>query len=168
MDVGTSVNRQYFFIGVRVMNTMAEVSVDRDTCGPCHPDANCINSSAGQKGNVVATRDVKKYRNSEVVLRIKEKVGCSDQEAEQLFEEMKQYLSFCAESQVRTSPTKKIDIAWHEFILFTKDYAKFCRSHFGHFIHHVPTPRLSGSEKAEDCEDCSPLSNCEPSQVGDQ
>jgi hypothetical protein len=32
----------------------------------------------------------------------------------------------------------EVDEVWHAFILFTKDYADFCRSVFGEFIHHVP------------------------------
>jgi len=27
---------------------------------------------------------------------------------------------------------------WHTFLLFTRDYATFCETHFGAFLHHVP------------------------------
>ena len=30
------------------------------------------------------------------------------------------------------------DKLWHAFILFTKDYARFCSEAVGFFIHHVP------------------------------
>lgn len=39
-------------------------------------------------------------------------------------------------------PSKVVDIAWHEFILCTKDYAEFCQKAFGKFLHHTPTERM--------------------------
>lgn len=38
----------------------------------------------------------------------------------------------------RLTPSNKVDLAWHEFILFTKLYADFCSLHFDKFIHHYP------------------------------
>jgi hypothetical protein len=31
-----------------------------------------------------------------------------------------------------------IDVMWHQFILFTREYQKFCTRGFGCFIHHEP------------------------------
>ncbi len=31
-----------------------------------------------------------------------------------------------------------VDVAWHGFILHTRQYAEFCKRHFGTFIHHDP------------------------------
>jgi hypothetical protein len=31
-----------------------------------------------------------------------------------------------------------VDQAWHEFILFTKEYARFCKEYCDRFIHHQP------------------------------
>jgi hypothetical protein len=31
-----------------------------------------------------------------------------------------------------------VDEVWHAFLLFTREYADFCQSAFGSFIHHVP------------------------------
>ena len=41
----------------------------------------------------------------------------------------------------------EVDEIWHTFILFTREYAAFCREAFGEFIHHVP--RTSRSPLAE-------------------
>lgn len=38
----------------------------------------------------------------------------------------------------RLTPSQIVDLAWHEFILFTKAYSDFCVLHFGRFIHHYP------------------------------
>lgn len=35
-------------------------------------------------------------------------------------------------------PTERADVIWHEHILFTRDYAKFCDDLVGHFVHHMP------------------------------
>ena len=36
-------------------------------------------------------------------------------------------------------PSIAVDGAWHEFILFTRDYAQFCDRGLGRFLHHTPT-----------------------------
>ena len=48
------------------------------------------------------------------------------------------FLELIAISPVSLTPSHKIDLAWHEFILFTKLYSNFCRQHFGRYIHHQP------------------------------
>lgn len=32
----------------------------------------------------------------------------------------------------------KVDEVWHQFILFTEEYARFCNAVLGHFMHHRP------------------------------
>ncbi len=32
----------------------------------------------------------------------------------------------------------KVDTLWHQFVLFTKQYADFCRDYLGSFLHHSP------------------------------
>lgn len=44
-------------------------------------------------------------------------------------------------------PSKVVDLAWHHFILFTKDYEAFCQNAFGRFFHHVPSIKKE-NEKA--------------------
>lgn len=34
--------------------------------------------------------------------------------------------------------SKDVDNLWHTFLLFTKEYAAFCREYAGFFIHHIP------------------------------
>ncbi len=33
---------------------------------------------------------------------------------------------------------KKIDLIWHLFLLYTREYQDFCQEYFGEFIHHQP------------------------------
>jgi hypothetical protein len=40
---------------------------------------------------------------------------------------------------VSLSPSAKVDEAWHQFVLFTFDYARYCDATAGGFIHHWPS-----------------------------
>jgi hypothetical protein len=40
-------------------------------------------------------------------------------------------------------PSQVVDDLWHEFILYTRNYAQFCRNAFGGFLHHTPAAMLS-------------------------
>jgi hypothetical protein len=35
-------------------------------------------------------------------------------------------------------PSRGVDDAWHELILFTREYVWFCRGAFGRYLHHAP------------------------------
>lgn len=37
-------------------------------------------------------------------------------------------------------PSQIVDDLWHEFILYTRDYQKFCRWAFGRLLHHTAQP----------------------------
>lgn len=45
-------------------------------------------------------------------------------------------------------PSQCVDVAWHEFILCTKDYAIFCENAFGKFLHHTPTESMKSETEA--------------------
>ena len=78
------------------------------------------------------------YHHPGLILRLQDKVGLSPAEAEELFADMKRFLFLAGTVFDPLAPTEKIDEAWHNFILFTRDYQRFCRDYFGRFIHHVP------------------------------
>src|ERR1700741_2626707 len=40
-------------------------------------------------------------------------------------------------------PSRVADDLWHEFILYTREYQRFCRRAFGSFMHHTPAMMLS-------------------------
>jgi hypothetical protein len=42
-----------------------------------------------------------------------------------------------------------VDAAWHQFVLFTREYASFCQIYLGSFFHHVPEAPPSGEAPAE-------------------
>ncbi len=44
-------------------------------------------------------------------------------------------------------PSQIADDLWHEFILYTRDYEKFCKRAFGKFLHHTPAVALSADKQ---------------------
>ncbi|MFO0862779.1 MAG: hypothetical protein U0516_03585 [Candidatus Saccharibacteria bacterium] len=38
-----------------------------------------------------------------------------------------------------STPSALVDIGWHTFILYTREYAAYCNAVCGEFIHHCPT-----------------------------
>lgn len=93
---------------------------------------------------------VMSYQNADVVARIKKEHGLTDEEAELLFDDTKRFLYLAATHSGNWSPPEQVDKGWHEFLMFTRDYAKFCRNYFGRFIHHDPKrtsdPPTGGSQ----------------------
>ena len=87
--------------------------------------------------------EVMEYRFPPLIERIKKELRLSEDDAQQLFRDMLMFLYICGTNtkQNRYSPPKMIDEAWHTFIIFTREYAKFCHENFGRFLHHNPFTR---------------------------
>jgi len=85
---------------------------------------------------------------------LKEHIADTPEEAEALFTEVKRYCVL-----TRSDPTKiwkmyslRVDAVWHQFILFTSEYMKFCERFFGTYIPHrpdnAPKPETMNSAEA--------------------
>jgi hypothetical protein len=59
--------------------------------------------------------------------------------AERVVDQALAFLGTCAVSKAQLSPSATVDIGWHTFIFYTKDYREFCDRVAGRFIDHVPT-----------------------------
>jgi hypothetical protein len=79
------------------------------------------------------------YWNSSVIERIQRDAGVDREAAETLWGEMLLFLDMVALSKELVSPPPQVDIAWHAFILHTRDYEAYCRERYGRVIHHQPT-----------------------------
>lgn len=55
------------------------------------------------------------------------KVGWTPEFTDELFGEMKKFLYLCATNDGSMAPPEDIDEIWHNFILFTGDYADYCK-----------------------------------------
>jgi hypothetical protein len=45
-------------------------------------------------------------------------------------------------------PSAVVDDLWHEMVLHTRDYAEFCDTALGRFLHHVPESAMSPGDAA--------------------
>lgn len=88
------------------------------------------------------------YRNDQIVFRFMETYGVTLRDARELFLEAKRWIWLMARSEACGGPTLiiddrliMIDEMWHTFILFSKEYHRYCETHFGHYVHHAPTTR---------------------------
>ncbi|MBK8186548.1 MAG: hypothetical protein IPK77_04510 [Cellvibrio sp.] len=76
----------------------------------------------------------------------------SDTEIFQIMLGLRQYFHICnmAGNHFVSMPSQVVDVAWHEFILFTRQYQQFCKTAFGRFLHHTPAEAMSGKTIAQD------------------
>ena len=79
------------------------------------------------------------YWNSSVVERIQRDAGVDREAAGALWAEMLLFLDMVAVSKEFVSPPPAVDVAWHAFLLHTRDYEAYCRERYGRIIHHQPT-----------------------------
>lgn len=65
---------------------------------------------------------------------------------------LKEYFHSCniAGKTIVAMPSQVVDIAWHEFLLFTQEYNKFCQKAFGRFLHHIPAEAMEGQKVAQE------------------
>lgn len=84
-----------------------------------------------------------------VILRYMKEFEVERPEAERHYEETVKYLLGCSEIVMPLVPSLVVDDAWHNFILFTKDYAPWCEAHLGAVVHHVPTVEEEEGENAD-------------------
>ncbi len=97
-----------------------------------------------------ALEKILSYQNDDVVARFAEDHGVSLSDSQEIFLEMKRWLWLCAKRKVALengaeffqvplfNEAYAIDLMWHTFLLYTRDYADFCETHFGFFVHHQP------------------------------
>lgn len=65
---------------------------------------------------------------------------------------LQDYFHLCRSAGRRmvAMPSQAVDDAWHEFILFTRHYQKFCQLAFGRFLHHTPAEAMRSPTDAGD------------------
>lgn len=69
---------------------------------------------------------------------------------ELVFDGLRQYfgLSRKARRRMLAMPSQVVDVAWHEFILFTRAYQDFSRRALGRFLHHTPSEAMRSPTSA--------------------
>lgn len=68
----------------------------------------------------------------------------TEAQVEHVFDGLRGYFHICnqAGSRMVSMPSQVVDVAWHEFILFTRAYQAFCDQALGRFLHHTPTEAM--------------------------
>ena len=76
----------------------------------------------------------------------------SDAHVSRVIKALRQYFQICNAAGLRmvSMPSQVVDVAWHEFILFTRDYKGFCKHAFGRFLHHTPAEAMKTPTQAHD------------------
>lgn len=64
----------------------------------------------------------------------------SEGQAEMVLRELRNFfhVARAVRGQMVSMPSQAVDVAWHEFILFTRGYRLFCRQALGRFLDHTP------------------------------
>ena len=66
-------------------------------------------------------------------------LGCRREDVTQALREVLRFLFLVAHRDAGwLTPSHRVDLAWHEFILCTKAYREVCETHFGKYIDHHP------------------------------
>ncbi len=69
----------------------------------------------------------------------------TEQQLDMVFQGLREYFRIChrAKKRMVSMPSQVIDDAWHEFILSTRIYERFCHKALGRFLHHTPTEAMA-------------------------
>ena len=72
---------------------------------------------------------------------VKDRFVETPEEGEALFAEVKRFLVLVASDErvIWDMYSLRIDEAWHQFVLFTRQYVDFCQRFFGRYMHHSPS-----------------------------
>ncbi len=75
----------------------------------------------------------------------------SEGQADQVILGLREYFHLCniAGKRMVSMPSQAVDVAWHEFILFTRKYEHFCNRALGRFLHHTPAEAMSSPMVAQ-------------------
>ncbi|MBQ0727923.1 MAG: hypothetical protein KBT77_11305 [Thalassolituus oleivorans] len=75
-----------------------------------------------------------------------------DEDVTLVLSALKDYFYICNKAKRRmvSMPSQVVDVAWHEFILFTRPYQTFCDKALGRFLHHTPTEAMRTRTLAQD------------------
>ena len=91
--------------------------------------------------------------NSAIGKKVKNKYPhLTNAQVELVLDGLRDYFYICnkAKRKMVSMPSQVVDVAWHEFILFTRSYQVFCEQAFGYFLHHTPTEAMRTPTLAKD------------------
>lgn len=106
---------------------------------------------------ILMTRRAKFINNYEFPKSIRSGVAktyphLNDAEIDQVVFGLRKYfhLILLSKRKMIAMPSQVVDIAWHEFILFTREYNQFCSKALGRFLHHTPAEAMKSKKLAQE------------------
>ena len=80
---------------------------------------------------------------------------------------LREYFHLCniAGKTMVAMPSQVVDIAWHDFILFTREYELFCQQALGRFLHHTPAEAMSRNTVAQNSIKTAWKISCEREEI---
>lgn len=74
-----------------------------------------------------------------------------DEQLTLVMKALQEYFQICNSAGKRAvaMPSQVVDVAWHEFILFTRKYQAFCQHALGRFLHHTPAEAMRSPTDAQ-------------------
>jgi hypothetical protein len=76
----------------------------------------------------------------------------TNEQLDLVFRGLRDYFYICNRSgkKMISMPSRIVDDAWHEFILFTRTYKTFCLKALGRFLHHTPAEAMKTPTLAQE------------------
>jgi hypothetical protein len=84
-------------------------------------------------------------RFAAIIDRIGVDPGVPDGDAEAVMFETLRFVRLAASTDEPVAPSRLVDVGWHHFILFTREYTAFC-AELGGYVHHVPDRPDGGTD----------------------
>ena len=84
---------------------------------------------------------------------VKDRIAETEEESEKLFTEVKRFLVLVRHDADITAwdmYSRRVDEAWHQFVLFTRQYIDFSFDHFGSYVQHSPGSAAPPGEEIDD------------------
>lgn len=76
----------------------------------------------------------------------------NERELQRVIETLRDYfqiVNLAGKNKATAMPSQVVDVAWHEFILFTQEYHRFCKRALGRYIHHTPAEAMKSKTTAQ-------------------
>lgn len=92
-----------------------------------------------RKNNNIVNKAIA-FNFDNVIARYQKDYNVSDRVAAEHARELKRYLSLCSiypDCNFHMF-SEEVDNLWHTFIIYTREYARFCKEVAGKYLHHVP------------------------------
>lgn len=97
---------------------------------------------------------IENYRfNSAILTKVQQRYPhLNKNDLELVIEGLREYFYVCrmAKNRPVSMPSQVVDVAWHEFILYTRLYDSFCKKALGRFLHHTPAEAMRSPRVAQE------------------